>query len=234
MAMVVEEFGVSAITARRDFSVLEEQGELLRTHGGAMLPGFARHEDSFHYRLDRARDAKERLASRTVELIGVDEVVFIDSSTTAYHVARRILQGGSKTTLVSNLVPVMDLFSSLEAPNAELVGVGGSLRKLTLSFVGPYALQTIRAHFAEKAVISVKGVTPDGYLTDPDVLEAEVKRAMIERSEESLVLLEGEKLTQRGLNAVGHVSQISRVLVADGDPERVAALEQLGGEMLTV
>ena len=41
--VTVEEFskvlGVSAVTIRTDLTVLEEQGQLIRTHGGAMKSG---------------------------------------------------------------------------------------------------------------------------------------------------------------------------------------------------
>ncbi len=90
----------------------------------------------------------------------------------------------------------MQLFTTTDA-NVELIGTGGWLRRLTLSLVGPAAVRTIREHFADKLFLSVKGIARDGSLTDPDPLECEVKRAMIERAEESILLLEPEKLQNR-------------------------------------
>ena len=55
--------------------------------------------------------------------------------------------------------------------------MGGSLRRLTRSFVGPSAVHTVLGHFADRMFLSVKGVTRDGVLTDADELEAEVKAA---------------------------------------------------------
>ena len=52
--------------------------------------------------------------------------------------------------------------------------------------VGPAAVRTVREHFADKLFMSVKGLARDGSLTDPDPLECEVKRAMIERAEGSI------------------------------------------------
>ena len=73
------------------------------------------------------------------------------------------------------------------------------MRKLTLSLVGPAAVRTIRDHFADKLFLSVKGLTSDGSLTDPDPLECEVKRAMIDRAEESILLLAPDKLADARL-----------------------------------
>lgn len=234
VAMLEAEFGVSPMTARRDLSTLESEGRARRTHGGAVLPGVAGHEDSFQQRLDVAVEAKQRLARAAVQLLEPGETVFIDSSTSAYHVAQRVLMDGLKATLLTNSVPVMGLFSEKDSPNLDLVGVGGSLRKRTLSFVGPQAVRAVQAFFADKVFLSVKGVTPDGYLTDPDLLEAEVKRAMIGRAEQPVLLVDGSKFEQRGLSVIGHVSELALVLVAEAPSERVEALAEAGVEVRQV
>jgi DeoR/GlpR family transcriptional regulator of sugar metabolism len=226
-----KEFGVSPMTARRDLKILEREGRVRRTHGGAVLPGFVGHEDSFQWRLEESVEAKRRLARSAVGLMEPGETIFLDSSTTAYYVARRVLEVSIRATLLTNLVPVMGLFSEREAPNVELVGLGGNLRPLTRSLVGPHATRMIGAHFADKAFISAKGVTLDGYLTDPDPLEAEVKRTMAERSEEPVLLIDARKFEQRGLHVITRVSDFARVLVADATGAQQKSLAQSGVEV---
>ena len=115
--------------------------------------------------------------------------MFIDSSTTAYYAARRILAGTSGVTCLTNLVPVMDLFSTADPSGASMVGLGGIFRALTLSFVGPCTIQTIESYIADRAFISVKGITSAGIShghqparsrgqegDDPAVREARVAR----------------------------------------------------------
>lgn len=228
VANLEERFGVSPMTARRDLGILEEEGKARRTHGGAVLPGFAGHEDSFQRRFEENTGAKQRLARAAIGLLGSGETLFVDSSTTAYYAARRILSEGIEATILTNSLMVMDLFTADEAPKVDLIGVGGSLRKLTLSFVGPRAIENINAHFADKVFVSVKGITREGYLTDPDPLEAEVKRAMIERSENPVLLVDASKFGQRGLHSITHVSQVSEVLSADAPEERLRALIEAG------
>jgi DeoR/GlpR family transcriptional regulator of sugar metabolism len=234
VALLESEFGISPMTARRDLVALEEEGRVRRTHGGAVLPEYAGHEDSFWYRLDGAVEAKERLAEAAVELLEPGDSVFLDCSTTTYYLARRILREGPRVTLLTNSVPVMELFMKNEAPKTGVVGVGGLMRKLTLSFVGPHAVGTISAHSADKAFVSVKGVTGEGFLTDPDVLEAEVKRAMIEHSEEPVLLVDGSKFEKRGLSVITHASKLSRALVTDAPEERLESLILAGVEVRRV
>jgi DeoR/GlpR family transcriptional regulator of sugar metabolism len=234
VSLLESEFGISPMTARRDLVALEEEGRVKRTHGGAVLPEYAGHEDSFWYRLDEAVEAKERLAGVAVELLEPGESLFLDCSTTTYYLARRILREGPRVTVLTNSVPVMELFMKDVAPKTDIVGVGGIMRKLTLSFVGPHAVRTISAHSADRAFLSVKGVSREGVLTDPDVLEAEVKRAMIEHCVEPVLLVDGGKFERRGLSVVTHASNISRALVADAPEERLSSLVEAEVEVRRV
>ena len=121
----------------------------------------------------------------------------------------------------------MQLVTTSDA-NIELTGVGGRLRKLTLSLVGPAAVRMILDHFADKLFLSVKGLAGDGSLTDPDPLECEVKRAMIERAEESILLLEPDKLTARGSHRIASSEEISFVLAADLSKDQIAGIKRRG------
>jgi DeoR family transcriptional regulator of aga operon len=228
------EFGISPATARRDLAVLESQGKVRRTHGGAVMPGLAQHEDSFQQRLGEAVEAKKRLARAASPLLQAEETVFIDSSTTAYYAARRMIADAPSVTYLSNLVPVMDLFSNANSPSASMVGLGGIFRPLTLSFVGPCTVRMIESYLADRTFFSVKGITPDGLLTEPNPLEAEVKRTMIRQAETSVLLVDGRKFEQRSANVLAHVSDVSLVMTTDARQSYVEALEDLGVAVETV
>ena len=234
VAGLEKELGISAATARRDLTLLERQGKVKRTHGGAVPPGLTQHEDSFQQRLGEAVEQKKRLARAAAALLEVDETVFIDSSTTAYYAARRILAGTSGITCLTNLVPVMDLFSTADPSRTSMVGLGGIFRALTLSFVGPCTIHTIDSYLADRAFLSVKGITAEGYLTDINPLEAEVKKAMIRHAERPVLLVDGRKFEQRGFSVIAHVTEVSLVITADAGRAHVEALEDLGVNVQSV
>ena len=234
VARLEEELGISAATARRDLAVLERRGKVKRTHGGAVPPGLTQHEDSFQQRLGEAVEQKTRLARAAATIVETDETVFIDSSTTAYYAARRILAGASGVTCLTNLVPVMDLFSTADPSGASMVGLGGIFRALTLSFVGPCTIHTIESYLADRAFLSVKGITSEGYLTDINPLEAEVKKAMIRHAERPVLLVDSRKFEQRGFSVIAHVSEVSLVMTADARQSHVEALEDLGVDVQSV
>jgi len=234
VAELEAKFGVSSMTARRDLDGLERRGLARRTHGGAVLPAFSAHEDSFASRLEVAADAKQALARAAAAGVQTGESLFIDSSTSGYHVVRALLDRGVSATVITNSLPVMELVAAHPSAAVDLVGVGGMLRRLTRSFVGPFAVHTVLGHIADRLFFSVKGVTPDGALTDPDALEAEIKRAMVAHSERPFLLLDETKLATHGRSVLGRIADVSTVLAHGLDDERVKALRAAGARVEVV
>jgi len=230
-------FGVSSMTARRDLAELERQGVVRRTHGGAVLPGVSAHEDSFAQRVETDAGPKAALAEAAVARVAPGETIYLDSSSTSYYVARRLIDAALSVTVLTNSLPVMELVAAQARPNVELIGIGGSLRRLTSSLVGPFAVYAVKANFADRLFLSVKGLAQDRTLTDADPLEAEVKRTMIARASESVLLLDRSKLSVHGLSAIGPLSDVDGVIahgVGRSDLARLRAsgvpIHAIGGE----
>lgn len=228
------EFGISPMTARRDLDELERQGVARRTHGGAILPGASAHEDSFIQRLEVGAEDKERLAAAAMDEVSAGQAVFLDSSTTAYFVARRIVRENVRCTVVTNAEPVMHLVSESEASQVELIGVGGRLRKLTRSYVGPQALAGIDAHYGDVAIFSVKTVTTAGDLTDPEPLEAEIKRAMLRRAGRRILLVDSTKFGRPALSVIGSASDLDLIVAADAPADALRVPARAGVDVRAV
>lgn len=234
VAAVEEQFAVSPMTARRDLALLADSGYARRTHGGAMLPELAGHEDSFQSRVEQDTEAKTRLAQAVAQTLAPQETVFVDSSSSAYFVVREILELATPLTLLTNSLPVMSLVGAADAPQIELIGIGGSFRKLTRSFVGTEAVRMIERYFVDRIVFSVKGIEREGYLTDPDPLEAEVKRSMIDRARSVLLVAHADKFNERGLNVIVPASQVDVAYLSDPPTTGVRVLESAGAEVVPV
>src|SRR4051794_16687420 len=221
-------FGVSPMTARRDLAELERRGIVRRTHGGAVLPTISAHEDSFARRLSLRVAEKTRLAAAAVDMLSPRQTIFLDSSTTTFYVARRLVETGLAATVLTNSLPVMELLFNDGGPALEVIGIGGTLRRLTRSFVGPFAVRTVQGHFADRLFLSVKGVAANGMLTDADPLEAELKRTMIEQAGGTVVLFDNSKLSVRGLSVIAPIGAITTTLAVGLDAGSADAL-RLGG-----
>ncbi len=225
---VQSRFGVSPMTARRDLSVLAERGVARRTHGGAVLPSLAATENSFAQRMRDAPDAKARLAEAAFAMLTPGETVFLDASSTTYFLARLIAERGPAVRVITNSLPVLEELSRSDHADIDVVAIGGTFRRLTCSYVGPAAVRAVRDHFADRVFLSVTGITPRGVLADAEVLEAEVKRAMLEQAEQSVLLLDESKLTARGRQAVAPVTALSLVLADGLAPAEARRIADLG------
>jgi DeoR/GlpR family transcriptional regulator of sugar metabolism len=192
-----------------------------------VLPGVSAGEDSFGRRIERDTAAKAALAGAAVRPVGAGEAIFLDSSSTAFFVARRILDRGVAVTLLTNSLPIAELVAAQAGPNVELVSLGGTLRRVSRSFVGPRAVESARAHFADRAFISCTGLTR-GVLTEADPLEADLKRAMIAQATTSTALLDRGKLSARGLNAIAPVTAVGAILAHGFSAGEVAELRAAG------
>lgn len=234
VAEVQARLGVSPMTARRDLTALSRRGLAQRTYGGAVIPSIVAQEDSFNHRLDANIGAKGALAEAAAPLLSPRDAAFLDSSTTSYFVASRLLELEIELTIITNSLPVMGLVATHAQPNVELVAIGGILRKLTQSFVGPHAIRTIHGHFTDRAFLSVTALTEDGVLADVDPLQAEVKRNMIAHAHESILLVDRSKLAARGLHAIGPISDISLVLAHGIEAAELRDLQQLGAPIRLV
>ncbi len=234
VAALEQQFGVSPMTARRDLSILARQGRARRTHGGAILPDLASHEDSFRHRLQQDVDAKQRLAKAVVETLSPSETIFIDSSTTAYFVAETIVETGLGVTVLTNSLSIMSRVGSTGAANVELVGLGGTLRTLTHSFVGSDTVRALQGYLVDRVVFSVKGITSEGFLTDADPLEAEVKRAMIDHAQTAILLATPQKFEDHGLSVVAHAGRVHVAYVIDCRDSMIEILERAGTDVYRV
>jgi DeoR/GlpR family transcriptional regulator of sugar metabolism len=231
VARIQAEFEVSAMTARRDLAELERQGLARRTHGGAVLPAITSHEDSFTSRLERSAPPKQSLATAAAQLVMPGESVFLDSSSTAFHVASRLLERGIPHTVLTNSQPIMELITLHHDRSVELIGIGGSMRRLTRSFVGPLATAAVAAYYADRLFFSVKGISETGVITDADPLEADVKRSMIRHAEASTLLVDRSKLGVRGLAVIEPLGEVDLILAAGFDAAQVDRLSALGVEV---
>lgn len=234
VAEVEERFGVSPMTARRDLVELERQGVARRTHGGAVLPTSSSHEDSFTKRVALDSEAKLRLAEEAAAMVGPEESVYLDSSTTTHYVARRLLDRSIPLTILTNSLAVMELVATSGQEGVQLVGIGGQLRRLTRSFVGPQAVHAVQGHFADRLFFSIKGVTAQGVMTDADPLEAEVKRAMLGQADCSVLLIDQSKLGLRGLSAISSVQDVTSVLVHGAKGRELAPVKHRGVDLRAV
>jgi len=186
-ATLSEILGVSEATVRRDLVWLEREGEVERTHGGALLTQRLPIEPAYASSALAHPDEKRRIGATAAALAEPGDTIFVNSGTTTAEVLRQLgARGLTDLTVVTN-----NLAAALEArePGFELILVGGSFRPRSNSVSGRFAAGLIGQVFADKAFIGVDGISLHHGCTTPINTEAEVAGLMIERTQGPVIIV---------------------------------------------
>jgi DeoR/GlpR family transcriptional regulator of sugar metabolism len=107
VAELAERFEVSEQTVRKDLLALEQEGRLVRTHGGAIAIERGRPELGFDIRRRLEAEAKARIGAAAAAIVQDGETIAFDASTTALEVARQLrARQDWRTLTVRASVPV--------------------------------------------------------------------------------------------------------------------------------
>jgi DeoR/GlpR family transcriptional regulator of sugar metabolism len=215
-------FGVSEVTIRKDLSFLEERGKLIRIHGGAMLA-----EDEGRLRTIAVRQAehseeKLAIARKARELIRSGETIFIDAGSTCAALAR-VIRDMELRVITNSLDAILEL---VDSAGISLFSTGGSFRPEACSFIGPGALETIRSIQIQTCFMGTTGFSRDGVFSSQNVIESQLKSAVIKASRRVVMLVDHSKFGSTAFSVFARAGDID-VLVTDSakiDGEEVAAL----------
>jgi len=228
-----DQFGVSAVTIRNDLTTLEQQGRLLRTHGGAMLkPDLSTEPLAFALRKELRQSEKERIGHAAAALVRDGESIALDASTTAWQIARHLKDRQELTVVTNGLFVALEFLNS---PAVTVVMPGGSLRAASASLVGDRGACILDRYHVQKGFFGAGGFTLEEGLTDTNQYEVELKQRMVERSKEVIAIVDSSKWGQVTFAALASVDQLDRVIADDGAPsDMVAALRECGIEVTLV
>jgi DeoR/GlpR family transcriptional regulator of sugar metabolism len=183
-------FEVSEATARRDLETLAGQGKVQRVHGGAIAITAAPPESPLLQRGSDQSFEKSRIGQAAATLVHAGETVFLGSGTTVLEVARA-LKSRPNLTIITNSLPVVNVFAGLD--NINLICLGGMLRDSELSFIGHITEQSIAEVRADKVIIGTRAISLEHGLTHEYLPETMTDRAILNAGQEIIVVADHTK-----------------------------------------
>ena len=208
--------GVSEVTTRKDLQQLEEQGYLPRVRGGAVVSGRGQLELRFAARQQINLEEKRRIASKAVELIQPGQTIFVDGSTTVFQMIRLLRDMQNLTVITTGLYAALELSF---APDVTTIVVGGILRRRTSSLVDALSPKLLRRLHVDIAFLSCRGFTPEHGMTESDLREAQMKRAMAETAARKVALVDHAKFGEVYVATSLLPEEIDLLIVDDKLPE---------------
>jgi DeoR/GlpR family transcriptional regulator of sugar metabolism len=206
-----EDLGVSEITIRRDLMLLEHEGVLARTHGGAVRRELG-DEPGFDDGPDPNAAEKDNIARAAAAMIEPRDTVFLGSGTTVAQMMRHIDPRLEARIVTPNLAAI----SEARGLRVEIVFLGGLYRPQLESVEGSWPLDMIQQFNADKAFLGADCIDVRAGLTTVSIAAAGLELAMVRRTRgEVVVLADRTKFDRVGPVVICPLDQVD-VVVTDG------------------
>jgi DeoR/GlpR family transcriptional regulator of sugar metabolism len=204
------QLGVSSATIRRDLGELEKLGEVRRVYGGAVSTGGRLDEPLFDDKTSVAAGEKHRIAEAAANLVVANDTIYLDGGSTVLELAR-LLKDRSNITIVTNSLRAA---VELAGRGPRLILVGGELRRLAQTTVGPLTRFMIQELHVDKAFMGTIGLSLEEGLTTTDPTEAYTKELIMDHAREVIVLADSSKAHKISFTRAGRLEKV-QVLITD-------------------
>lgn len=215
-----KQFEVTEETIRRDLEKLAKQGIVKKTYGGALLVNKGEERDaedlSFDHRIKENITSKEKIGRAIAQLLESHETIVLDSSTTCLEVAKQLPQD-RPLTIITNSVSAMTILSQYKG--ITVISTGGTLRSSSLSLIGPTAKNNILNYYADKAIISCKGIELTRGVMESNELEKEIKQCFVSVAKEVILAVDHAKIDKSTIHKLMELKDVS-CIVTDQPLER--------------
>jgi len=212
VAQLASDLGVSPVTVRASLKSLDEQGYLVRTHGGARPTTFR----NIHLRQNDRVEIKERIARAAADMIHDDDRIMIEAGTTCALIVK-YLAGKRGVQVLTNSVLVFA--NARSNPNLNITLTGGHFRAESESLVGPVAERAINDFNARVAFLGTDGFSVDRGLTTQLVEGGQVGSIMRTRAQETWLLADSSKYGEAGFVSFMGIDEVTGIITDDEIPE---------------
>ncbi|WP_430390574.1 DeoR/GlpR family DNA-binding transcription regulator [Dyella sp. 20L07] len=201
-------FEVSEDSIRRDLRELAAQGLCKRVYGGALLP--AATLTPLKQRRSEHSSRKLSLARKAAGLVRPGQTLLIDAGTTNIAIAT-VLPANAGLTVITNTPHIAQLL--LDREGFDVLLIGGRIDPGIGGTVGAQATEQLRRVRADLCFPGACAIDAAHGLWGFDSEEALFKRAMIEASDETVVVATDDKLEAVALHQVAELARVQHLVV---------------------
>jgi DeoR/GlpR family transcriptional regulator of sugar metabolism len=227
VAELKERLGVSEVTIRKDLDVLEGEGIIVRTHGGAIMAEDRGTLRTIGMRVGSFDAEKEAIAAAAKRLIVEGETIYLDAGTTCRSLASHI--GDMHLQIVTNSLDVMCDLAGAEG--ISVFSLGGSLRREARSFIGPAAVEALSNFQIHTCFLGTSGISEKGFFSSQNLIESQLKRAVLKSSRRRIVLADSSKYGVEAFSIFARPKDVE-LWITDSRFTHAEALSSLGIEVI--
>jgi DeoR/GlpR family transcriptional regulator of sugar metabolism len=236
VAELARDHAVSAITVHRDLEQLARDGLVERVHGGARAIGPANGAGSIATAWEKRRlqqgAAKAAIAAHAARLVTDASTIFLDASSTALALARRLMADPpNELTVVTNSPAIAFEVQSMAM---HVIVTPGELDQHMRLLGGRWTVEFIGGLNFAVAFISCAGVTLDQGLTTSRRPLAEVVQAAMANAESTVGLIDSSKFGRASLLTMARPHDLDAIVTDAGLDEPTAGQYRAAGVRLEI
>jgi len=223
-------FSVSEATIRQDLERLENDGQIVREHGGAYLRSVPEQVRSMALQHLANMDAKRRIGRVAATMVSDGDSIILDSGSTTTEVAVNIV-GIQNLNIITNALNIALILGA--SPTCTVHMPGGQFKAPTLSLSGDRSADFFEGLYARQLFLATAAISLEAGLTYPSMADLPVKRAMIKAASRVCLVADSSKIGVTSFTSLGSLEVIHQLITDDGirDEDR-AAIEALGIEVI--
>lgn len=216
---LMQRYGVSIETIRRDLEQLERNRLLKRVHGGAVSLGKMQQFERLEHRSSQNLPNKQETAKAVAALLGEGDRIALDSGSTAREIALRLREQFRTLTVVTYSPEIFSLLCGKEG--FHLIQIGGEYLRSEQAFCGYQALEMMRGLHVSKGIICPSAVSLREGIGDYVPQLIPMQREIIEISDEVIVAADSSKFEKAGAYKLAPLSPGFLLATDSGVPERI-------------
>lgn len=196
---------VSPSTIRRDLNVLEKEGLIRRTYGGAMLIEHESSEIPFVVRQNENRLEKNIMGMLAAKLVRNDQFVFLDSTSTVAHMVKYLAGKDNLKILTTSAEIALDCLDNL---SAQVYCTGGWMSSFSRGFIGEAARQRIADFRPDLLFFSARSISLEDGITDVNEEDVYMKQQMLGSCRESVFLCDDTKFDKTSYRIICGIDSV--------------------------
>jgi len=224
---LASEIGVSGITLRRDLAEMEAEGLILRVRGGAVpRDQGVTLELPYDVKKNQSLSEKKRIGEKAAGFVCAGDTIILDAGSTTYALAMQLISQKHIVVVTNDLHIMVKLASN---PEITLISTGGVVRSNVFSLQGHQVESFLSDLTVDKTFLGADAIHPDGTISNVNLDEAQIKRAMVKAAREVYLLADSSKFEKKGFAKVCHISEIHTLVVDRGlPPEKLDEIAAMG------
>ncbi len=232
VADLSKQLETSSMTIRKDLKSFEEAGIIRRIHGGAVLVKSETVLPPYVNRIGWHQQEKDGIGKAAMSLTSPDDVICIDSGTTAQAMVRCIPEDCHMTVISTSIMTSQELAKNR---NLDIIQVGGLVHHSSFAVCNLLAANFIKQLNADIAFLCTRAIDVDTGTLESSMTLVEEKRALASISKKVVLLADHTKFEGRALLGAVSIKDINTVITDSKAPkEAVSKLRSEGIEVIIV